>query len=93
VPTGEAHWHLLLRARAVESQAYILAAAQVGDHSDKRKSYGHALAVDPWGKVLADAGLESPSIVTVDIDPALIASIKTRMPIQTHRRQDVLDLL
>ena len=56
VPTGEAHWHLLLRARAVESQSYILAAAQSGAHNEKRRSYGHALAVDPWGVVVGDAG-------------------------------------
>lgn len=56
VPTGQAHWHILLRARAIENQCYVLAAAQCGRHNDKRLSYGHSLAVDPWGKVLADAG-------------------------------------
>ena len=87
VPTGKAHWHLLLRARAVESQAYVLAAAQAGRHSEKRESYGHALAVDPWGEVLADAGATaSPEIVTVQIDAARIRSVRERMPIQSHRR-------
>lgn len=93
VPTGAAHWHLLLRARAVESQCYIAAAAQVGVHSEKRQSYGHALAVDPWGDVLADAGQVSPNVVFVDIDTAKIDSVRTKMPIQKHRRRDVLDLL
>ena len=68
VPTGEAHWHLLLRARAVESQCYILAAAQAGAHNEKRRSYGHALAVDPWGVVVGDCGDAAPSLVTVDLD-------------------------
>ena len=56
IPTGRAHWHTLLKSRAIENQCYVLAAAQVGKHNDKRKSYGHALAIDPWGEVLADAG-------------------------------------
>jgi len=93
VPTGRDHWHLLLRARAVESQCYVAAAAQVGIHNDKRASYGHALGVDPWGLVLADAEEESPTIVTIDIDHDKINKIRTRMPIQSHRRNDVLKLL
>lgn len=56
VPTGRAHWHTLLRARAIENQCYVLAAAQMGRHNVKRESYGHALAVDPWGEIVADAG-------------------------------------
>ena len=56
IPTGRAHWHTLLKSRAIENQCYVLAAAQVGKHNEKRKSYGHALAIDPWGEVLADAG-------------------------------------
>jgi len=56
VPTGRAHWHTLLTARAIETQSYVIAAAQVGRHNGKRESYGHSLAVDPWGEVLADAG-------------------------------------
>ena len=93
VPTGQAHWHLLLRARAVETQAYILAPAQVGQHNEKRASFGHALAVDPWGDVLADCGAdESPTIVCVDIDHDKLSSIRQKMPIQHHRRPDVLNL-
>ena len=56
IPTGRAHWHTLLKSRAIENQCYVLAAAQVGRHNEKRKSYGHALAIDPWGDVIADAG-------------------------------------
>lgn len=93
-PTGAAHWHLLLRARAVESQAYVLAAAQSGTHNEKRASYGHALAVDPWGEVVGDCGPDaSPALVTVDIDLDKIAKIRAKMPIQAHRRGDVLGLL
>ncbi|KAJ8613240.1 hypothetical protein CTAYLR_004536 [Chrysophaeum taylorii] len=93
VPTGLAHWHLLLRARAVETQCYVAAAAQVGTHNAKRRSFGHALAVDPWGDVLADAGGEaSPAIVCFDVDRDKLATLRARMPIQKHRRQDVLEL-
>ncbi|OEU15528.1 carbon-nitrogen hydrolase [Fragilariopsis cylindrus CCMP1102] len=99
VPTGAAHWHTLLRARAIENQCYVLAAAQFGKHNEKRESFGHSLAVDPWGRVVADAGgypkddmdenkseIEPPpSIVTVEIDPTLIDSIRQRMPVDVHR--------
>eukprot|EP00980_Cylindrotheca_fusiformis_P004710 scaffold993_cov110-Cylindrotheca_fusiformis.AAC.20 len=93
VPTGTAHWHTLLRARAIESQCYVLAAAQVGKHNSKRESFGHSLAVDPWGKILADAGGalddakagEEPSIISCEIDLELIDSIRQRMPIGMHR--------
>ena len=67
VPTGQAHWEVLLRARAIESQCYVIAAAQAGRHNEKRESYGHSLVVDPWGKVLADAGDASPSLITAEI--------------------------
>ena len=100
VPTGQAHWHVLLRARAIENQCYVLAAAQCGRHNGKRTSYGHSLAIDPWGTVLADAGgiiinsdgdsNESsefvPSIVICDIDLEHVASIRKRMPIDEHRK-------
>ena len=88
VPTGQAHWHVLLRARAIETQCYVLAAAQVGRHNEKRESYGHALAVDPWGVVLADAGDATSSTNTVivcDIDLEYLADVRLRMPIQSHR--------
>ncbi|CAJ1954336.1 unnamed protein product [Cylindrotheca closterium] len=94
VPTGMAHWHTLLQARAIESQCYVLAAAQVGKHNGKRESFGHSLAVDPWGTILADAGGAKntsavddapPSIVTCEIDLDAIDNIRRRMPIGMHR--------
>ncbi|KAL7558616.1 hypothetical protein ACA910_019449 [Epithemia clementina (nom. ined.)] len=92
VPTGKAHWHLLLRARAVESQSYVIAAAQYGSPHPKRSSYGHSLVVDPWGVVVADAGgvdsaadISTPSIVTAEIDLDHLDSIRQRLPIQQNR--------
>jgi predicted amidohydrolase len=93
VPTGRVHWHLLLRARAVETQTYVLAAAQVGAHNEKRASYGHALVVDPWGEVLADAGpTDSPALALAEIDLDRLREVRARMPIAAHRRADVLAL-
>ncbi|CAN0239514.1 unnamed protein product [Pylaiella littoralis] len=87
VPTGQAHWEVLLRARAIESQAYVIASAQVGQHNEKRASYGHSLIVDPWGKVLVDAGRDnSPCIRTAEIDLSKVAEIRNSMPIRQHRR-------
>jgi predicted amidohydrolase len=87
VPTGRAHWHVLLRARAIECQAYVLAAAQAGEHGAGRRSYGHALAVDPYGKILGDAGegTNGPSVVLAEIDAARCAEIRAKMPVQVHR--------
>src|SRR6059058_2001637 len=73
VRTGEAHWHTLLRARAIENGCYIFAAAQAGKHESGRECYGHSLIVDPWGVVLAEGGVE-PGIVTARIDPAKVVS-------------------
>ncbi|XP_075948349.1 deaminated glutathione amidase [Anarhichas minor] len=84
--TGAAHWEVLLRARAIENQCFVLAAAQVGRHTEKRRSYGHALAVDPWGEVLADCGGEKPGVVLVEIDPEKVGSTRRNMPVQRHRR-------
>ena len=84
-PTGAAHWEPLLRARAIEAGAYVLAAAQTGDHADGRATYGHSLAIDPWGEVLADMG-EAPGLHVVDIDPARIVQVRGRIPALLHRR-------
>ncbi|XP_026154860.1 deaminated glutathione amidase [Mastacembelus armatus] len=86
VATGAAHWEVLLRARAVETQCFVLAAAQVGQHHDKRASYGHALAVDPWGEVLDDCGGEKPGMVLVEINLERVSSTRRNMPVQQHRR-------
>jgi predicted amidohydrolase len=85
VPTGEAHWHLLLRARAVEAGVFVIAAAQSGTHEDGRATYGHSLVVDPWGEVLLDMG-EGAGLATVEIDLARVAEVRGRVPAISHRR-------
>lgn len=87
VPTGRAHWHLLQRARAVEASAFVLSAAQVGTHQDGRETYGHSLAVDPWGDVLLDLGGERAGIGFVDLDPARIAEVRAQLPSLANRRE------
>jgi predicted amidohydrolase len=84
-PTGAAHWHVLLRARAIEAAAFVLAAAQTGDHEDGRATYGHSLAIDPWGEVLLDMG-EPTGLGFVEIDPARVADVRARVPVLRHRR-------
>ena len=83
--TGKAHWHTLLKARAIENAAYILAPAMCGEHPGNRQTYGHALIVDPWGEVLADGG-EAPGIIYADIDLARVAKIRGMMPSLEHDR-------
>lgn len=87
VPTGEAHWHVLQRARAIEASAYVIAAAQVGRHEDGRRTYGHSLVVDPWGEVLLDMGGELPGLGFVEIDPARIAEARRQVPSLANRRK------
>jgi len=85
VPTGEAHWHVLLRARAIEGGAFVVAAAQAGAHADGRTTYGHSLVIDPWGTVLLDMGQE-PGLGFAEIDPGAIAEVRSRIPVLDHRR-------
>jgi predicted amidohydrolase len=89
VPTGRAHWHALLRARAIETGAFVLAPAQSGTHAavrgPARQTFGHSLAVDPWGAVLADAG-EAPGVTLVDLDLAAVAEARARIPALDHDR-------
>ncbi len=85
VPTGAAHWHLLLRARAVEQGCFIIAPAQTGQHQDGRATYGHSLVVDPWGQVLLDMG-DAPGVGFADLDLAQVAGIRSRLPAIRHRR-------
>lgn len=87
VATGTAHWEVLLRARAVETQCFVLAAAQVGAHHSKRASYGHALAVDPWGEVLGDCGGTQEGVTLAHIDLQKLRDIRRDMPVLQHRRQ------
>jgi predicted amidohydrolase len=85
---GEAHWELLLRARAVETQCYVVAAAQAGRHNAKRESYGHSLVIDPWGRIIARlADPLATGIATAEIDLQYLGSVRQRMPIQVHREQ------
>ncbi|MFZ1679590.1 MAG: carbon-nitrogen hydrolase family protein, partial [Rhizobiaceae bacterium] len=78
--TGEAHWHVLQRARAIENGAFVLSAAQGGRHEDGRETFGHSLAVDPWGRVIAEADGDAPGIVYADIDPAQSAEARGKIP-------------
>lgn len=84
-PTGAAHWHVLLRARAIEAGVHVIAAAQTGEHEDGRATYGHSLAIDPWGEVLLDMG-EGASLGFAEIDPARVADVRSRVPALAHRR-------
>jgi len=84
--TGQAHWHVLLRARAIETGCFVLAAAQCGDHADGRKTFGHSLVVAPWGEVLADGGAE-PGVVFADIDPAKVDEARGAIPALSHDRK------
>ena len=85
-PTGRDHWHVLQRARAIEASAYVVAAAQIGEHEDGRKTYGHSLVVDPWGKVLLDMGEGAQGIGFAEIDPARIAEVRSQVPSLANRR-------
>lgn len=86
VQTGKAHWHVLLRARAIETGCFVFAAAQEGKHETGRETYGHSLIVDPWGEVLADGGC-GEGVVTADIDPARAAEARRRIPSLAHERE------
>ena len=78
--TGEAHWHALLRARAIENGAFVIAAAQGGLHEDGRETYGHSLIVDPWGQVLAEADHDEPAVIIADLDMDAVAQARNRIP-------------
>lgn len=96
--TGKVHWEVLLRARAIENQCYVIAAAQYGAHNDKRTSYGHSMIVDPWGQILSECpkyteGVntdQSVAVATIDLD--LVQKVRTEMPVFSHRRNDIYSL-
>ena len=91
--TGEAHWHVLNRARAIENGSFVLAAAQGGKHENGRETYGHSLVVDPWGRVIAEGGTE-PGVVMAEVDPAEVAAARARIPSLQHgRRFEVIEPL
>jgi nitrilase len=83
--TGQAHWHTLLRARAIENLCYVAAAAQAGVHPGGRRTYGHSLIVGPWGEVLAEAD-ERPGVVTATLDPDTLEALRRQFPALSHRR-------
>jgi predicted amidohydrolase len=87
--TGAAHWEPLLRARAIENQAYVIAAGQTGVHATGTASHGHSMIVDPWGRILAEAS-DGEDVVTHDLDFAVLAAVRGRLPALRHRRHDVL---
>ena len=89
--TGEAHWHTLIRARAIENGSFVLAAAQGGLHENGRETFGHSLVVDPWGRIIAEGGTE-PGVIMAEIDPAAVAAARgqgavaaARSPLRHHR--------
>src|SRR3954469_10580278 len=84
--TGEAHWHVLMRARAIENGCYVLAAAQGGTHENGRETFGHSLVVDPWGRIVAEGGTE-PGVVMAEIDLAAVAAAPARIPSLQHGRR------
>jgi predicted amidohydrolase len=91
--TGEAHWHVLMRARAIENGSFVLAAAQGGEHENGRGTFGHSLAVDPWGRILAEGGTE-PGVIIADIDPAEVTAARSKVPSLQHgRRFDIVEPL
>lgn len=83
--TGEAHWEVLLRARAIENQCYVIAANQTGVHSKGRETWGHSMIIDPWGKVLAVAE-EGEGVISADIDLGALSELRAAMPVSSHRR-------
>jgi deaminated glutathione amidase len=84
--TGKAHWHTLLKARAIENACFVFAPAMCGEHAGNRTSYGHSLIVDPWGDILADGG-DIPGIVCADVDPARIDKVRGMLPSLSHDRE------
>ena len=85
VPTGRAHWQVLMRARAIEAELFVIAAAQAGHHEDGRDTYGHSLVIDPWGEVITEMG-EELGLAFAEIDLGRIADVRARIPVHQHRR-------
>jgi deaminated glutathione amidase len=90
VPTGKAHWHALLRARAIETQCFVFAAAQAGTHENGRVTYGHSLIISPWGEILAEGDGETPGTITAEIDVRQVDDARAKVPSLTHDREFTL---
>jgi predicted amidohydrolase len=91
VQTGEAHWEILLRARAIENGAFLIAAAQAGSHEDGRRTFGHSMIIDPWGKVLASAGSEGEAVLVAEIDIDAVKAARAKIPNLKNARDFALD--
>jgi len=90
IKTGQAHWETLARTRAIETQCYVIAPGQVGDHNPKRSSYGHTMIVSPWGEILSQCGdNKEPLICCAEIDLDHLTKVREGMPVEAHRRPDV----
>ena len=90
VPTGQAHWHVLLRARAIETGSYVIAAAQGGTHDNGRATYGHSLVIDPWGRVIAELDHDEPGVLLAEIAPEAVADARGRIPALANARNFAL---
>ena len=93
VPTGEAHWEVLLRARAIETGCFVIAAAQAGDHENGRSTWGHSMIIDPWGRILAQLGGDGPGIAIADIDLAAVEEAREKVPALANARDFSLTLV
>jgi predicted amidohydrolase len=91
--TGEAHWHVLLRARAIENGAFLIAAAQGGLHEDGRETYGHSMIIDPWGRILAEAAHDEPAVIVAEIDPAQSAQARRKVPNLKNAREFAVEVV
>ena len=91
ISTGRAHWEVLLRARAIENGAFVIASAQVGDHDDGRKTYGHSMVVNPWGEVLANMGTDPASITTIDLNMDEVSAARRQIPSLSNGRDYSFD--
>ncbi len=87
VPTGEAHWEVLLRARAIETGCFVIAAAQAGRHENGRATYGHSMIIDPWGRILGQLGGDGAGVLVADIDPKAVAEARARVPALANARE------
>jgi len=91
--TGQAHWHILIRARAIENGAFVVAAAQGGKHEDGRETFGHSMIVDPWGRILAEADHDEPGVIVADIDRSASATARGKVPNLANRREFAVELV
>src|SRR5690606_11994417 len=85
-PTGQAHWHVLLRSRAIETGSYVIAAAQGGQHPNGRATYGHSIIIDPWGKVIAELAHDEPGVLIAEISADLVQDVRERVPALRNAR-------